>query len=96
MYGGQVVARFRGLAGKLDTSGWVGGKSAVADGIVQDACEHGVGMGHGRCRELQLGNPLLNLGRTDVSDATATPFRFDMDSPYRFQPGLPTGFMVAA
>jgi len=37
-----------------------------------------MGVSHGRCRELQLGNPLLDLGLTNVSDATATPFRFDI------------------
>jgi hypothetical protein len=92
--GGQVVAGLRGLAGKLDTSGRISGKTAVGHGIVEDACEHGMGVSHGRCREPHLGNPLLDLGWTNVSDATATPFRFDVDTPHRFQPRRPTGFMV--
>ena len=43
-----------------------------------------MGMSHGRCRELQPCNPLLDLGLSDVSDATATPFRFDMYTPDRY------------
>ena len=44
--GGQVVAGPVSLAGQLDTSGGIGGKTAVAHGIVQDARQHGMRVSH--------------------------------------------------